>query len=215
TSRMKQQGELVTLTYSVADLVVPIRDFSPVMGSQGMISSGFNAGLSAKGATPNVGQMNVTSTGGFQNSARQSFAPGDDREASRRGNTPRLPLDAMENHDFAGGGGVQADFTSLMNLISSTVQPDSWEDLSGPGSMMPYRTTLSLVIRQTQAVHEEIADLLGQLRRLQDLQVTVECRFITVSDNFYERIGIDFNFNLPTNVSNGLTNTFGQPLPPF
>ncbi len=45
--------------------------------------------------------------------------------------------------------------------------------------------------------------------------MTVECRFITVSDNFYERIGIDFNFNLPTNVSNGLTNTFGQPLPPF
>ncbi len=38
------------------------------------------------------------------------------------------------------GGGVQADFTSLMNLISTTVQPDSWEDLSGPGSMMPYRT---------------------------------------------------------------------------
>jgi hypothetical protein len=40
----------------------------------------------------------------------------------------------------AKGGGVQADFTSLMNLISSTVQPDTWEDLSGPGSMMPYRT---------------------------------------------------------------------------
>ena len=101
-------------------------------------------------------------------------------------------------------GGVQADFNSLMNLITTTVQPDSWEELSGPGSVMPYRTTLSLVIRQTQAVHEEIADLLGQLRRLQDLQVTVECRFVTVSDNFFERIGIDFNFNLPTNVSNGL-----------
>jgi hypothetical protein len=38
------------------------------------------------------------------------------------------------------GGGVQADFTSLMNLISTTVQPDTWEELSGPGSMMPYRT---------------------------------------------------------------------------
>ena len=64
-------------------------------------------------------------------------------------------------------------------------------------------STVELPIRQTQAVHEEIADLLGQLRRLQDLQVTVECRFITVSDNFYERIGIDFNFNRPTNVRFG------------
>src|SRR4029077_4821017 len=137
------------------------------------------------------------------------------RETSRRGNIPRGPVDLVENHDFAGGGGVQADFTSLMNLISTTVQPDSWEALSGPGSVMPYRTTLSLVIRQTQAVHEEIADLLGQLRRLQDLQVTVESRFVTVSNNFFEPIGIDFNFNLPSNISNGLQNTFGQPLPPF
>src|SRR5258707_9626882 len=81
--------------------------------------------------------------------------------------------------------------------------------------MMPYRTTLSLVIPQTQAVHEEIADLLGQLRRLQDLQVTIECRFITVLDNFFERIGIDFNFNLQSNVGNQLPTTFGQPVPPF
>ncbi|MBS0263508.1 MAG: DUF1598 domain-containing protein [Planctomycetes bacterium] len=38
------------------------------------------------------------------------------------------------------GGGVQADFNSLMQLISTTVQPESWEESSGPGSMMPYRT---------------------------------------------------------------------------
>src|SRR6185436_5050784 len=102
-----------------------------------------------------------------------------------------------------------------MNLISQTVQPDSWEELSGPGSMVPYRTTRSRVIRQTQAVHDEIADLLGQLRRLQDLQVTIECRFITVGDNFFERIGVDFHFNLKGTVSNNTPNTFGQALPPF
>jgi general secretion pathway protein D len=213
TSRMKQQGELLTVNYSVADLVVPIRDFGPGQGSQGMQSSGFNMGnLAYPGSSP--GQMNVTSTGGLSRPAGQAFAQVDDREGARRtgGNSSfGGGLESAGTH----GGGVQADFNSLMNLITTTVQPDSWEELSGPGSVMPYRTTLSLVIRQTQAVHEEIADLLGQLRRLQDLQVTVECRFITVSDNFYERIGIDFNFNLPTNVSNGLTNTFGQPLPPF
>jgi hypothetical protein len=40
----------------------------------------------------------------------------------------------------ASGGGVQADFRSLQNLITTTIQPDTWEDLSGPGSIMPYRT---------------------------------------------------------------------------
>jgi type II secretory pathway component GspD/PulD (secretin) len=212
TSRMKQQGELLTVNYSVADLVVPIRDFGPGQGSQGMQSSGFNTGnLAYPGSNP--GQMNVTSTGGLARPAGQAFAQVEDRDGRRAGNAASFG----GGQESAGthGGGVQADFNSLMNLITTTVQPDSWEELSGPGSVMPYRTTLSLVIRQTQAVHEEIADLLGQLRRLQDLQVTVECRFITVSDNFFERIGVDFNFNLPTNVSNGLTNTFGLPLPPF
>jgi hypothetical protein len=38
------------------------------------------------------------------------------------------------------GGGVQADFNSLMNLMKNTIEPDSWDDLSGPGSVMPYRT---------------------------------------------------------------------------
>src|SRR5690606_17962822 len=61
---------------------------------------------------------------------------------------------------------------------------------------------LSLVISQTQEVHEQISDLLEQLRRLQDLQVTIEVRFITLNDNFFERIGVDFDFNIDDNVRN-------------
>ena len=38
------------------------------------------------------------------------------------------------------GGGSFADFRSLQNLIENTIEPDSWEALSGPGSMTPYRT---------------------------------------------------------------------------
>jgi general secretion pathway protein D len=60
---------------------------------------------------------------------------------------------------------------------------------------------LSLVISQTQEVHEEIADLLEQLRRLQDLQVTIEVRFITLNDNFFERIGVNFDFSIPTRLN--------------
>lgn len=112
------------------------------------------------------------------------------------------------------GGASVADFTELIDLITSTVQPDSWDTVGGAGSVKPYTTTLSLVIRQTQAVHQEIADLLTQLRRLQDLQVTVEVRFITVSDQFFERIGIDFDFNIQDNAGTGiLPNSFGEPLP--
>ncbi len=47
--------------------------------------------------------------------------------------------------------------------------------------MIPYRTTLSLVIRQTKAVHDEIADLLGQLRRLRDLSCTLQLDVISIA----------------------------------
>jgi general secretion pathway protein D len=56
-------------------------------------------------------------------------------------------------------------------------------------------------------VHEEIADLLEQLRRLQDLQVTIEVRFITLADTFFERIGVDFDFNIQSGVNQPLNLT--------
>ena len=79
-------------------------------------------------------------------------------------------------------------------------RPESWDDVGGPGSISGFETNLSLVVSQTQEVHEQIADLLEQLRRLQDLQVTIEVRFITLSDNFFERIGVDFDFHIDDNT---------------
>src|SRR6201995_1848882 len=96
------------------------------------------------------------------------------------------------------GAGANADFDSLIDLIPSTVSTDTWaENGGGQAEIRPFPTNLSLVISQTQAVHEEIADLLQQLRRLQDLQVTIEVRFIRLRDDFFERIGLDFDFNIP------------------
>ncbi len=100
------------------------------------------------------------------------------------------------------GGGTQADFDSLIELITTTVKPTSWDSVGGPGSIAPFETNLSLVISQTQEVHEEIVDLLEQLRRMQDLQVTIEVRFITLTDNFFERIGVDFDFLIHDNAKN-------------
>src|SRR5690606_34187954 len=95
------------------------------------------------------------------------------------------------------GGAASADFDSLIDLIISTVEHDSWmENGTGEGEIQPFPTNLSLVISQTQRVHEQIADLLEQLRRLQDLQVTIEVRFIRLTDSFFERIGVDFDFDI-------------------
>ena len=74
-------------------------------------------------------------------------------------------------------------------------------DVAQPiGSITPFILSISLIIRHTAEVHEDVADLLRQLRRLQDLQVSIEVRFITVSDDFFEQIGVDFDFNIQSNA---------------
>ncbi|MCA9260835.1 MAG: M48 family metalloprotease [Planctomycetales bacterium] len=63
---------------------------------------------------------------------------------------------------------IPPDFDSLIDLIVSTVAHDSWMKSGvGQGELQPYPTKLSLVVSQTRSVHQQIADLLAQLRRLQ------------------------------------------------
>jgi Protein of unknown function (DUF1598) len=38
------------------------------------------------------------------------------------------------------GGGVVADFDSLIDLITTTIDPDSWEDVGGPGTIAEFAT---------------------------------------------------------------------------
>lgn len=75
---------------------------------------------------------------------------------------------------------IVTDTEGLMQLIQSTVHPDSWDERGGSGAIKFYETTLSLVVRQTPKVHEELRDLLEQLRRLQDVQVCLALRTIEV-----------------------------------
>ena len=46
---------------------------------------------------------------------------------------------------------------------------------------------------------------------MQDLQVTIEVRFITLDDNFFERIGVDFDFNIAKNIANPQAAGFTAP----
>ena len=53
-------------------------------------------------------------------------------------------------------------------------------------------------MNQTADVIREVADLLEALRRLQDLAVAVEVRIISLSETFFERMGVDFSMNIKT-----------------
>ncbi|MEX0613182.1 MAG: hypothetical protein WD229_13765, partial [Pirellulales bacterium] len=199
TSEQLRDGELETKTYNVADLVVPIPNFVPSsgIGLQGLINDAHAAagygqnGLGASGPTVLIGGQ-----------GEQKNAAANDRVLAQQFNAaPATGLSPGTVPIGAGpggmGGGANADFDSLIDLIVSTVSTETWaENGGGEAEIRPFPTNLSLVVSQTQAVHEEIADLLEQLRRLQDLQVTIEVRFIRLNDTFFERIGIDFQMNV-------------------
>src|SRR5205085_8300391 len=84
----------------------------------------------------------------------------------------------------------------LMQLITHTVEPNSWEPVGGKGTIQYYPLGLALVVNQTQDIQEQIVDLLAALRRLQDLEVAIEMRLVSVSEAFFERIGLDFDINI-------------------
>ncbi len=199
TSEQLRDGQLITKPYNVADLVTPIPNFVPSsnMGLQGLINDSMAAagqgkvGFGSTGPTVLVNDRHSKAAGANGNVLAQQFnaaAPTNGSPSSA------VPIGAGPG---GMGGAANADFDSLIDLIVSTVETDTWaENGGGQAEIRPFPTNLSLVISQTQAVHEEIADLLQQLRKLQDLQVTIEVRFIRLNDRFFERIGIDFDMNI-------------------
>jgi type II secretory pathway component GspD/PulD (secretin)/tetratricopeptide (TPR) repeat protein len=57
-----------------------------------------------------------------------------------------------------------------------------------------------LVILQTPEIHTEVEDLLRALRRSQTIQVQIDARFLTVSDNWLKSVGVNLNsFNWRSN----------------
>jgi general secretion pathway protein D len=201
TGEQMRDSEIYPATYNVADLVIPIPNFIPSsrMGLAGAYHDAMgNANMGIGGGFPGTGMAAppVLAAGSGASTLNPAVL------AQMSANNPKgMPQNLPLGFGPGGlGGAAGADFDSLIELITTTVEPTSWDEVGGPGSIAPFETNLSLVISQTQEVHEEIADLLEQLRRLQDLQVTIEVRFITLNDNFFERIGVDFDFDINDNI---------------
>ena len=67
---------------------------------------------------------------------------------------------------LAGTGFPQNDFTRPIQMIQSTISPDTWESLGGPSTMSPMDNGDGgcLVVATTYVVHHEIEKLLSKLR---------------------------------------------------
>jgi Flp pilus assembly secretin CpaC len=147
---------LVTKTYNVADLIIPI-DGDNGSGSVNLMKSSNQGGV------------------------------GEKIQESRPLPTP-TPQPAVSTSPRQ----VKTQEDQLIKLLTSSVQPQSWDELGGPGHVEYFPLGMALVVTQSPDVQEQIEELLTALRRLQEQEVSVEVRFVSVSDALLERLDMDF-----------------------
>ncbi len=246
SARNSSEGNIIK-TYSVKDLVIPIPNFvtdynSGLGGALRAAYETLGAGLAAKVTTPPMntaipqlanatvdpnsgvlGQVMPGMPGGMPGGGVGGLFPWNNN-GPISGSNPGM----MQGGNIPiQGGPAPAKYDDLISLIQQTIDPDSWQSNGGSSTITPFAGNLSLVVSAPQTTHEKLADLLASLRRLQDLQVTIEVRFVTLNDNFFERMGVDFDFKIDDNnrgplpqedqgrsVTIGLQNNFGTTLAP-
>ena len=217
TTPESKRGKTKAETYYIGDLVMPMqvkRNPTDMLWSNNPYQGrGFGntlgGGFNVNGANPaTIPAAGTTNTLAMAQQLGGNFAAGGSG-TSFGGGGPSIGNSAYGSFGQNQLGGItEADFTPLIELIQSTIQSDSWEDSgTGEGTIQSYPANLSLVVNNTQEVQDQIVDLLRKLRELNDVQIVIEVRFITLTDDFFERIGVDFDFSLNDNApvtTNGL-----------
>jgi type II secretory pathway component GspD/PulD (secretin) len=104
-----------------------------------------------------------------------------------------------------GGGYMQGmRAQDLAYLIQETIEPESWYEYGGEGSITIYPRQMpkKLAVLASREVHREIEKLLNEMRRALGQQVSIEARFLVVSENFLEDIGLDLDirYNFGGNI---------------
>ncbi len=84
----------------------------------------------------------------------------------------------------------------ITELIQTTVgDPDEWLDEESTLTEL----NGNMIIKTTSDNHRQILGLLGRLRETRAVQISVEARFLTVSDGFIEQFLVDFDISFNNN----------------
>ncbi len=80
----------------------------------------------------------------------------------------------------------------LIEIIQTNVDFEGWRDNGGDTGIIQELND-NLIITNTARNHRQISGLLRQLREIRSIQISVEARFLTVNQDFFEQIGFDLD----------------------
>lgn len=153
------------LTYDIRDLLVNVRNFrSP--------SLDLTQSSPAPGGSPGW----VSGAGNASQSVFRTGVPATERDDEMADQNTNLRM-------------VQR----IMDIIRTTVEPDSWRENGGSSGALR-ELNGQLIVYNTSDAQRQVSNLLEQLRATRALQISVEGRFLTVTSNFLEEIGVDLDF---------------------
>jgi hypothetical protein len=147
TTLDKADTQLVTRIYPVGDLVPEIPVAAPKATGAGKAKSGGGKGGGGMG-------------GGM-------FAVADDDSPAARPPGAKDGQPAPADKPAAAEKSVpttKRDFDTLIQAITWTIKPQTWDEVGGPGSILEVPVASSLVISATYDVHDEVLQLLRALR---------------------------------------------------
>ena len=77
------------------------------------------------------------------------------------------PSQLFSSRGAFGGAAVRPDYgLALVDLIQTTIQPDSWDVNGGPGTIVYYAPLHALVVRATSEVHHKIGGAVKVIRKV-------------------------------------------------
>lgn len=84
---------------------------------------------------------------------------------------------------------MERSTVALTALIKASVRPDSWGD---EARIEVQQDSLSLLVRQTGGGHDQVTDLLSDLRREQDVMIVIQAQVLELSEESREQLeGVD------------------------
>ncbi|MHB1421877.1 MAG: type II secretion system protein GspD [Gemmataceae bacterium] len=190
TTPEQARGKLELKVYPVADLVIAVENFGQVGGppeaNLGLVNvnQAMNPTMNPNAAPSGMNGMPGGMPVGMPAGSSMANAPPGGFAADPNSNVQVSKQRTQTHEDM------------LIKLITSTISPSSWSEQGGQGTIEFHPLTLGLAISQTPDLQDQVQDLLQALRRLIDQEVAVEVKFISISEDFFERIGVNFNMNI-------------------